>query len=148
VSTGLFRLAYCSRNVIRDVHGNVEREIEHILVTARRNNAREGVTGALLYDEGCFAQVLEGPLAAVERVFERIQCDFRHSDVIVLENAPQNERLFGNWSMAHASEAAGKQSGEGLNVARAFAVRGSLAGDQVVTYLQGVLARQEEWAPA
>jgi hypothetical protein len=35
-----------------------QNEIASSLVSARRNNALRGVTGALLFSDGCFAQVL------------------------------------------------------------------------------------------
>lgn len=71
-----------------------------ILDAARRNNARAGVTGALLYSERRFAQVLEGPPAAVEEIFETIQCDPRHDNVAVLKVTSPVMRAFADWSMA------------------------------------------------
>jgi hypothetical protein len=71
-----------------------------ILAAARRNNARIGVTGALLYTARRFAQVLEGPADAVEAIFETIQCDLRHDHVTVLEVSNPTERAFSDWSMA------------------------------------------------
>ena len=58
------------------------------------------MTGALVVDGGCFAQALEGPREAVERTFERIQRDARHSDVVVLQLAAVGRRGFPAWSMA------------------------------------------------
>lgn len=103
MSEPLYTLSYFSRNVIenQDV-AEVTREIEAILVTARRSNAARGITGALLYSAGCFAQVLEGPLSEVEALFERIQLDPRHRDVKVLQFHPLDRRSFGDWSMAFA----------------------------------------------
>jgi hypothetical protein len=74
--------------------------LEEILGAARRNNARIGVTGALLYSARRFAQVLEGPPDAVEEIFEVIQCDPRHASITVLEVASPAARAFGDWSMA------------------------------------------------
>ncbi len=101
----LYRLVYCSRNRIRGTEVEVTAEIQQILRTSRENNARAGVTGALLYNAGNFAQTLEGPLEAVEEVFERIQEDFRHSDVTIVENGPVAARLFGDWAMAMCGDA-------------------------------------------
>lgn len=55
---------------------------------------------ARLFNSGCFAQILEGPQAAIEETFERIQQDDRHSDVALLEFASIPQRAFPNWSMA------------------------------------------------
>ncbi len=57
-----------------------------ILATARANNRQLGVTGALLFTEVSFAQILEGPLGPIETKFERIRCDLRHSDMAVLRD--------------------------------------------------------------
>ena len=146
-TTPLHRLVYCSRNAIADAHDDVEREVEHILTASRRNNPRDGVTGALLYSEGCFAQVLEGPLAAVERTFERIQCDFRHADVVVLESRRADARMFGDWSMAYGG-ALGAQAAARLGLKRAFTEPGSLAAEAVMTQLRDVVRGQAGKVPA
>jgi hypothetical protein len=52
-----------------------------------------------MFNSGCFVQVLEGPRAAVENVFERIQQDDRHGDVSLLAFDPNPSRAFENWSM-------------------------------------------------
>ena len=52
-----------------------------------------------MFNAGCFAQVLEGPRAAIEATFERIQQDDRHGDVSLLAFGPAQERAFETWSM-------------------------------------------------
>ena len=99
--SNLHRLVYMSRNEIDGDGATVRREIEDILSRARTRNERAGVTGALIFNSGCFAQVLEGRLASIEEIFERIQCDLRHSDVVVLAFHPIPQRRFGRWSMAY-----------------------------------------------
>ncbi len=101
MNTELHTLAYVSRRALGD-DGNTVDEIERILGTARRNNHAQGLTGALLYSEGSFAQVLEGTLSAVELIFEKIVLDARHSNVTVLHFEPLKHRRFGDWSMAYA----------------------------------------------
>lgn len=97
----LYRLVYLSRNAMRSDLDTVHQEIAQILQASRRNNQRAGVTGALMFNAGCFAQVLEGPRQAVEGVFERIQHDLRHAEVAVLAFEPVAERGFEAWSMAY-----------------------------------------------
>ena len=58
--------------------------------------------GQLLFSADGFVQVLEGPTEAVERTFERIECDPRHAHVVILEAGPAAAREFQNWSMAYA----------------------------------------------
>lgn len=96
----LYRVLYCSRNNLYGAAGNYSEEIRRILATSRENNARDGVTGGLLFSGGCFAQILEGPLKTVEGAFERIQCDGRHQEVTVLQSGPIAARDFPEWSMA------------------------------------------------
>lgn len=95
----LHRLVYYSRNAITGDAEAVASEITAILAKSQTNNQRVGVTGALMFNAGCFAQVLEGPQSAVEEVFERIQQDERHGDVSLLAFDPAPERAFENWSM-------------------------------------------------
>ena len=92
------RLVYYSRNRVpqRDMDAG---EIEAILAASRTNNSKVGVTGALMFNSGCFAQVLEGPREAVEETFERIQQDERHGDVSLLAFDPVSDRAFETWSM-------------------------------------------------
>lgn len=95
------RLVYWSRNRVPEIGAQLEQEIEQILAVSRVNNAQAGVTGALMFNSGCFAQILEGPAPAVGEVFERIQRDDRHGEVLVLECGAAQERAFPAWSMAH-----------------------------------------------
>lgn len=70
-----------------------------ILQSSRRNNAAVGVTGALLYDDGCFLQVLEGEPDAVAGVFSRVLRDDRHRRMLTLLDRVVPERTFPEWSM-------------------------------------------------
>lgn len=96
----LSRILYCSRNLTNVTPNLQALALGQIFQTARSNNAKKKVTGALLYSWGYFAQVLEGPIADIEQVFEKIQHDPRHSDVTILECAGIGARDFPEWSMA------------------------------------------------
>ncbi len=98
----LYQIVYTSRNCILGTPEQIEAEIASILNTSRKNNGPAGITGALLFNGHGFAQVLEGPVEAVEATYERIQCDPRHSDVVLLNNGETAERTFSDWSMAYA----------------------------------------------
>ena len=104
MTDALFSLAYFSRNLIEGAPREIEDEIAGILDVARENNRRVGITGALLFSDGCFAQVLEGPRVALEELFETIQCDPRHSDITILHLHPIETRSFADWSMAYAGQ--------------------------------------------
>jgi hypothetical protein len=99
MTTDLYALVYYSRNRVAKEPAALADEIQSILAASRRNNERAGVTGALMFNAGCFGQVLEGSLTAVEAVFERIQQDPRHGDVSLLGISRQDGRSFENWSM-------------------------------------------------
>ena len=99
MTQALSRLVYYSRNRIERDPERLALEIQHILAASKVNNTRVGVTGALMFNAGCFGQVLEGPQDAVEAVFERIQRDARHGDVSLLEVRPIEMRAFPTWSM-------------------------------------------------
>ncbi len=76
-----------------------EGELESLLTSVRFNNQRLGVTGMLLYRQGDFIQVLEGPETTVTELFQKILSDARHSGVFELLSKPINQREFGEWSM-------------------------------------------------
>jgi hypothetical protein len=100
MSEPLISLAYFSRNSLEGSPEQLQEGIASILASARRNNALCGVTGALLFSDGCFAQVLEGRQEDVEAIFETIQCDIRHGEVTIMHAHPVEARSFGEWSMA------------------------------------------------
>jgi hypothetical protein len=100
MTTNLYRLVYYSRNRIQGTPAEVTAEVDGILESARRNNALHGVTGALIFNAGMFAQVLEGNRQDIELTFERIQRDTRHGDVQALAFEETRCRGFPSWSMA------------------------------------------------
>lgn len=75
-------------------------DLPRVLDSARRNNAQHGLTGALVYTGGHFAQVLEGPAAALERTMQAIEADPRHTALRRLIDGPLAERRFAQWAMA------------------------------------------------
>ncbi len=74
-------------------------ELDQIRETAVRNNEPRGVTGLLIYVAGTFFQILEGPRAEVEEVYNRVYLDQRHRRVRIMHSGPVSKRRFGNWSM-------------------------------------------------
>jgi Sensors of blue-light using FAD len=97
----LYRLVYISRNEIIGDDAKIRHEIEQILASARVKNPQANITGALMFNAGSFAQVLEGEHDEIQGAFERIQCDPRHSHVMMLALEPVTKRDFSNWSMAY-----------------------------------------------
>jgi len=97
-----FRLVYRSRNLLPDEPDGGGPALASILEVSRKNNRKQGVTGALvLYaHDRRFAQVLEGPEDDVLEVFERIRNDKRHDSLEIYESDPVPKRLFSRWAMA------------------------------------------------
>lgn len=70
-----------------------------ILASARHNNRRDAITGALICREDIYLQMLEGPGDAVRAAYERIVRDDRHTDVNLLWTGDAGERIFPQWAM-------------------------------------------------
>lgn len=75
--------------------------VNAILHTSRRRNARDDVTGCLLFTGRHFAQVLEGRPAAVEAAFDRIAQDPRHARARTLTQHRSTRRTYADWSMGY-----------------------------------------------
>jgi Sensors of blue-light using FAD len=76
-------------------------ELERLLGAARSNNARNGISGVLLYDDQSFLQILEGVRDDVDRVLTRIGRDRRHAGLTVVQDEAIAERDFSGWDMAY-----------------------------------------------
>ncbi|MCX7287994.1 MAG: BLUF domain-containing protein [Rhodobacterales bacterium] len=92
----LLQLTYASRPF-----GYDSAMLTGILFDARRCNARDGVTGALICRNDLFLQLLEGPEAAVAATYARIRADDRHIEVRQLTSRmiADDARMFGAWAM-------------------------------------------------
>jgi hypothetical protein len=73
--------------------------LDDILVSARRHNRHNAITGALICRADVYMQILEGPRAAVTATFGRILRDDRHLDVALVYCADSPDRLFPKWDM-------------------------------------------------
>lgn len=76
-----------------------QHDLEALLHEARRLNAEDGITGVLLYNNGTFAQCVEGAPAAVRRAYGRISRSRRHHDIVEILNEPAERRSFPDWHM-------------------------------------------------
>ena len=76
-------------------------QVQSILHTSRRQNARLDVTGCLLFSGHCFAQVLEGRQAVVSALARKIAADPRHVGVRVLSEGQRDERDYADWAMGY-----------------------------------------------
>lgn len=74
-------------------------DLDALLAKSRENNTRDGISGMLLYRDGDFLQVLEGPEDKVREAYARIARDNRHGRIMMLDESTVDERAFANWSM-------------------------------------------------
>ncbi len=74
-------------------------DLHAILEASRAYNARNDVTGFLVYGNGRFMQMLEGPEEAIQELMNRIALDTRHADVRMVLSGHTRQRLFREWSM-------------------------------------------------
>ncbi|MDA0825252.1 MAG: BLUF domain-containing protein [Proteobacteria bacterium] len=78
-----------------------DHDLDQLLTNCRRNNAAASVTGALLYHNGYFMQLIEGQLDAINAIYDRIQADPRHEVLSVLFEDEISARFFPNWTMGY-----------------------------------------------
>jgi Sensors of blue-light using FAD len=78
-------------------------QLAAVLEQSRRNNAKVGVTGILLYEGGSFLQVLEGEREVVEALYQRVAGDDRHYRLQRLRARPIATRSFAAWTMGFVS---------------------------------------------
>lgn len=93
--TTLHHLVFCSEVQVE----LTDQELLTLLRKSRTYNLRQGITGMLLYQAGQFVTVLEGPRNAIRTLFERIQMDARHRNVLLLSDGPAERPAFPDWSM-------------------------------------------------
>lgn len=94
---GLFSIAYVS-TAVRLLDGN---QLLDLLNTSRQRNHRDDITGLLLYSNGRFIQCIEGPEAALRKLYADIQVDSRHKNITLLVDEPIGGRDFGSWTMGY-----------------------------------------------
>jgi len=152
ISGTLYRLIYCSRNVILQATPDavLEDEIRAILATARRRNKADNVTGALLFTASGFAQVLEGMRDVVERTFDRINADPRHADVTVLSFTPTERRSFPDWPVGFSGQTASDTPDPlaHLLADATGAGRRATTGTDVLRLLERVVQQEDDWVAA
>jgi hypothetical protein len=91
---GLIQLLYIStKNTLQPG------EIFRIQEQAQRNNARDDLTGVLLFNRDYFLQCLEGEREQVTSAFTKIAGDPRHRQVSLLSVDEAEQRSYPDWSM-------------------------------------------------
>ncbi len=94
-SQKLTRFAYMARYVGHDIR----KDLSEIIGVSHRNNVRDDLTGVLVYDDGHFIQLLEGPGHCVTKLMMRVLSDPRAAEVAVLFYELVDQRAIGEFTM-------------------------------------------------
>ncbi|MGI4821394.1 MAG: BLUF domain-containing protein [Janthinobacterium lividum] len=84
----------------RATQAPTEADLHALLEWSRTYNTQQQITGLLLYSDGHFVQLFEGPEAVVRPLYARIQADPRHTQVVTVSDGPGPQRWFADWHMA------------------------------------------------
>ena len=74
-------------------------EILKILTHSWKYNHNSYISGMLLYDDRHFMQIIQGPIATIDRLYARISRDKRHSDIKLIGEELLNERDCSGWGI-------------------------------------------------
>ena len=91
----MIQVTYTSESAGAMASGDVFRIIE----ISAKNNAENGLSGFLIYLDGRFFQLLEGPEQAVDALLAKLAEDHRHTSIKIVTRDPLDERTFPNWKM-------------------------------------------------
>ncbi|MDP9085739.1 MAG: BLUF domain-containing protein [Pseudomonadota bacterium] len=76
-------------------------ELEQILHSSKRNNARDSITGVLMFNGAAFVQTIEGPPPAIDALLMLLATDSRHCQMDVCDERMLQRRIFPDWSMGY-----------------------------------------------
>ena len=88
-------LVYRSRSTDKLIKASVVAMSKRFAV----RNRHQAITGMLVFDGEFFMQVLEGPKQKVSALYELIQSDPRHQDVVTVLSEPIHRRTFDDWGL-------------------------------------------------
>ena len=92
-----------------------DRDLVGLLAVCNRKNQSIDVTGMLLYKDGMFMQVLEGPKDVVQALYSHIEKDPRHRGAVKLLEETITKREFKEWSMGFRNLNLWKDAPEGFS---------------------------------
>lgn len=76
-------------------------DVQDILEASRAFNKKNDITGLLFFNADYFLQCLEGKRKEVNELYNIIQNDSRHTNVVLLNYEATSARMFADWSMAY-----------------------------------------------
>ncbi len=137
------RLLYRSDSELTGSDRAVRESALAIADASRLRNARDDVSGGLMFAGGVFVQLLEGDGPAVEATFERICRDGRHRRLQLLDFSITDERAFASWQMvAFEGDAHARSLFPSLAEATSFNQRNRMSANTVIALMQTLLAKR------
>ena len=85
--------------ISRAADGFAASELRELAAVAARNNKLQGITGALLFIDNCFIQVIEGEEHSMSDLLAKLEVDPRHHDIRIISDHLEEGRHFADWSM-------------------------------------------------
>jgi len=76
-----------------------EADLDELVKVSDNNNRKYGITGAMLYLENAFIQVIEGEDSDIAQLLKNLYADTRHRDIRIVSDSVVPARNFQNWSM-------------------------------------------------
>ena len=96
MNESLSQIAYVSR---RTPGVSDDEVVDDIALPSYRKNRDLEITGCLWFDQEHFVQVIEGPAAAIETLYETIRMDRRHRDLHKVLGSTIENRNFARFSL-------------------------------------------------
>ena len=84
----------------RGVEPMSEEQLRELLLQARAANEAKDITGALIYGDNQFMQIIEGAENDLVLLYSKLINDPRHQNVVKLADKEIIQRNFNQWSMA------------------------------------------------
>jgi hypothetical protein len=116
-------------------------EVERIVQESAARNRKRDITGFLVADSQYFLQILEGDRKALSALFDTIQADFRHRDVVLAAFSEIDVRRFPEWGMACVGDPEIIKIASAPFVGDQRLAPASLTGEQLLQILVAARAR-------
>ncbi|MEP2735270.1 MAG: BLUF domain-containing protein [Erythrobacter sp.] len=87
-----------------------------IVAVSARNNAESELTGVLLFKDGQFLQVVEGPSASIDMLMIRLERDNRHSNIRTIARSAIKTRKFPRWNMKRLYNLTSESDGDDIRL--------------------------------
>jgi len=142
MDSDLRTIVYCSTSAIKGTEAEIADALLDLLDKARLKNSCLGITGALLYNHGDFAQVLEGHPRVLDRLVATIDADPRHRNVTVALDRPIAERAFPVWTMAFGL--VGEHPAIDRAIGAVFAGAPN-ADENMLDVLKKMIVKEDDW---